>query len=388
MPAPRVESLRPGPSASSRPVTVCQILHTMNVGGAEMLAARLARRLRSECRFLFACLDEAGTLGIELRAEGFRVEVLDRSAGLDWRCAARLAQLLRRERVDLIHAHQYTPFFYAMMGRLLARKPPILFTEHGRHFPDYPRRKRMIANRLLLERRDRVVAVGNSVRQALINNEGFPGDRVEVIYNGIDETTFVKGDPDQADLRGQLGIGPGDLLVLMVARLDYLKDHGTALRTIQRLAAQAPRVRLLLAGEGPERGGIEAQIEELKLGNQVRLLGLRNDIPQLVRAADLFLLTSISEGIPLTVIEAMATSLPVVATKVGGLPEVVEDGITGFLAPSGDDAQLAKQILRLSDSPDLRQEMGRRGRQRAEAMFSESFMHDRYRQLYQAMVRS
>src|SRR5438067_9821303 len=147
--------------------TICQVLHGLWVGGAEVLAARLARQLGDRFRFVFVCLDELGTLGQELRAEGFPVEVLQRRAGLDWRCSLRLARFLRRERVDLVHAHQYTPFFYSLMARFLYRRPAVLFTEHGRHYPDYPRRKRMLANRFLLQRRDRVVGVGEAVRQAL-----------------------------------------------------------------------------------------------------------------------------------------------------------------------------------------------------------------------------
>src|SRR2546423_3463873 len=158
---------------AAKPITVCQLLHSLNVGGAEVLAARLARRWRGTFRFVFACLDEVGPLGEERRAEGFPVEVLGRKAGLDWGCPLRLARLLRRERVDVLHAHQYTPFFYGLAARLATRfagslpRRPILFTEHGRHQPDYPRPKRMLANRLLLSRRDRVVGVRAAVRQAL-----------------------------------------------------------------------------------------------------------------------------------------------------------------------------------------------------------------------------
>ena len=166
-----------------------------------MLAARLARRLAGSFRFVFACLEELGTLGEGLRAEGFPVEVLGRRPGIDGRCTRRLAGWLRRERVDLIHAHQYTPFFYGITARLLYRRPPVLFTEHGRSFPDYPRRKRIVANRLLLERRDRVVGVGQAVRQALIRNEGFPPGRVAVIYNGIDLSAFAAGTPGREAAR-------------------------------------------------------------------------------------------------------------------------------------------------------------------------------------------
>jgi glycosyltransferase involved in cell wall biosynthesis len=358
------------------------------VGGAEVLAAQMARQMAGVCRCLFICLDDLGALGRQLRDEGFHVHVLGRRPGLDWACAARLAGVLRRERVDLIHAHQYTPFFYGVTARLLYHRPPILFTEHGRHHPDYPRRKRIVANRLLLSRRDRVVGVGGAVRQALIQNEGIPADRVGVIYNGINVAPFADGAVDRAAVRRELGVAAEDLVALQVARLDYLKDHATALRTVKRLADWQRPVRLVLVGEGPELPAIQELIRRQNLEPVVRLLGLRRDVARLLHAADLFLLTSISEGIPLTVIEAMAAGLPVVATAVGGVPEVVKDGRTGLLAPAGDDARLAEQIVRLASDPALRAEMGEAGRARAIQQFSQTQMHDQYLRLYHEMLEA
>lgn len=379
-------SARPLPNGRGSGATICQVLHSLQVGGAEVLAARLARRLQGSYRFLFVCLDKLGTLGEELRAEGFPVEVLNRRPGLDWRSTWRLARLLRRERVDLLHAHQYTPFFYALTARWLGKRIPVLFTEHGRHFPDYPRRKRILANRLLLSRRDRVAVVGEAVRRAVITNEGIPAKRVGVIYNGIDLDAFAKKRQDRDETRRELGVEPSDFVVIQVARLDYLKDHLTAVRALERVAAQRSAVRLVLVGEGPEREKIEEEIRKRQLHSQVRLLGLRTDVARLVAAADVFLLTSISEGIPLTLIEAMAAGLPVVSTRVGGVDEVVEEGSTGLLAPSRDDAALAEHLSRLADDREQRVRMGELGRQRARQMFSESQMHESYLRLYEEML--
>jgi sugar transferase (PEP-CTERM/EpsH1 system associated) len=366
--------------------TICHVLHSLRVGGAEVLAARLARRLRDTYRFVFVCLDELGTLGQELRDEGVPVHLLGRRPGVDWRCSYRLAGILRREKVDLVHAHQYTPFFYTLTARLIHRPPAILFTEHGRHHPDYPRQRRILVNRLLLERRDRVVGVGQAVGQALINNEGIPPQRVTVIHNGIDVAKFAANGHDRRVTRHEMGVGKDDLVILQVARLDYLKDHGTAMRTLKRVVQHRNEARLVLVGDGPEKQSIEEMTRCHNLSSNVRLLGLRTDIPRLLAAADLFLLTSISEGIPLTIIEAMAAGLPVVSTQVGGVAEVVTDGSTAELAPSGDDAKLAEKILRVAEDPRLAQAMGRRGRERAHALFSEGRMHDRYLQLFKEML--
>jgi glycosyltransferase involved in cell wall biosynthesis len=298
-----------------------------------------------------------------------------------------LADWLRRERVELLHAHQYGPFFYATLARLLYRRPPVLFTEHGRHAPDYRRPKRVFANRMLLEGRDRVVGVGEAVRQALIDNEGIPPRRVGVIYNGVDLSPFATCGDDRRAVRRELGVSGDELVLVQVARLDYLKDHGTALRTVAAAVSRRPDLRLLLVGTGPEQGAIQALVHQYKLERNVRLLGLRTDVARLLSGADVFLLTSISEGIPLTVIEAMAAGLPVVSTGVGGVPEVVADGHSGLLAPAGDHDALAARVCELAADAARRQEMGRRGRARAQAFFAEELMLRRYDRLYREMLR-
>ena len=194
---------------------------------------------------------------------------------------------------------------------------PGSLSQHGRWFPDLPNRKRIIFNRLMLRRRDRVVGVGNSVRRALIDNEGIRPDRVGVVYNGISIRNFaptIHCSITRADVRAEIGVAEDDFVLLQVARLDALKDHITAIRTLERVVRSCRNVRLVLAGEGPELPRIREEIQKRDLQQFVRLLGLRRDVAQLLHAADLFLLTSISEGIPLTAIEAMSAQLPVVAT--------------------------------------------------------------------------
>jgi len=366
--------------------TICQVLHTLDVGGAEVLATQHARRLAVSYRFVFACLDSLGTLGEELLGEGFPVEVLGRVAGVDLGCSHRLARFLRRERVDLVHAHQYTPFFYAATARFLYRRPPVLFTEHGRSFPDYPRPKRIAVNRLLLQRRDRVVGVGEAVRQALIANEGIPPGRVSVIYNGVDLPACSSIAPDRQKVRRELGVSDSDLVIIQVARLDPLKDHATAIRVIEQVSRRRPDAALVLVGDGPEGEMIRDLIGQKRLESHVRMLGLRKDVPRLLPAADVALLTSVSEGIPLFLIEAMAAGIPVVSTRVGGVGEIIRDGVTGLLAPAGDDAALADCILRLADDPATGEQIRRQGQERVAAQFCESRMLECYDRLYADML--
>jgi glycosyltransferase involved in cell wall biosynthesis len=176
------------------------------------------------------------------------------------------------------------------------------------------------------------------------------------------------------------------LVLVQVARLDHLKDHLTAVRTLERVVARRPDARLVLVGEGPERPAIEAEIGRRRLTDHVRLLGLRRDVPRLLAAADVCLLTSISEGIPLTLIEAMAARLPVVSTNVGGVSEVVRDGETGVLTPAKDDEALAAAVLQLAEVPARCREFGEAGHRRAHELFSEPQMHAAYADLYDEML--
>ncbi|MEX0775209.1 MAG: glycosyltransferase [Phycisphaeraceae bacterium] len=383
---------------------IAHVLHRLYLAGAEVLAADLSRRLRDRYRFVFLCLDEVGPLGEKLRGEGFDVRDLGRRPGVDMSVSRRLRRAARELGVDLMHAHQYTPFFYAAMSRmppaqvLPGGRPPILFTEHGRHYPDYRRPKRVLANKVLLRRGDRVTAVGHWVKQCLIDNEGISAQRIQVVHNGIDPRKF---DTSQAHttrqrMRHDLHIAPEQAVILQVARFHPVKDHATAIRAFAKVMEHAPaggasgRSRhaplLLLAGDGEKRDECEALANQLHVGVNVRFLGVRSDVADLLAAADVFLLSSLSEGISVTLLEAMAASLPIVATAVGGNGEVVEHGQTGLLAPRGDADGLAAHLVNLLSHTELRRQMGATGRQRLLAMFTEERMHGRYAAIYAQML--
>lgn len=369
--------------------TICQVLLTLNVGGAELLAAGIARALNDRYRFVFACLDVCGSIGESLQAEGFPVEVIDRTQGVDIKCALRLSALLRRHKVDIVHAHQYTPFFQSQVARLATRKMPVVFTEHGRHFPDSRSSKRVGFNRMMLRKEDRVIGVGEAVRDALIVNEGFGPERVDVIYNGVDLPPFsaVRGDVAMRQaVRSELGLEQNEYAILQVARLNPLKDHLTAVRAVNGLRQRGVHARLILAGDGEERSRIASCARAVGCEESVSFLGERNDVSRLLSAADAFLLSSISEGIPLTLIEAMAAGVPVVSTRVGGVDEVIIDGETGLLAEAGDDVQLANHLERLHCDSDLRRQIVLAGVDRARSQFSLERMHREYTQLYDELV--
>jgi glycosyltransferase involved in cell wall biosynthesis len=366
---------------------ICHVIHALGVGGAEVLVDQMVRRMSERFRCVVAVLDEVGEIGQKLIADGFDVELLERRPGIDRRCARRLREFARRQHAAILHAHQYTPFFQSLLSRGVTGRRPIVFTEHGRHVPDLPSRKRTLVNRMLLRRGDRLIGCGNSVREALIANEGLPARRVEVIHNGVDLAAF--GTPSQdarSKVRSEFGIAEADPLAVMVARLHALKDHETALRAIELARRSIPDLKLLIVGDGDRRQQIQESIGRLNLTGAAIPAGARSDVPDLLAAADLFLLTSISEGIPLTVIEAMAAGRPVVATAVGGLPELVQPGLTGALAAAGDAESLANHLVRLCGDAELRAEQGRAGRDLAHRQFGLDVMLRRYEQVYDEVI--
>ncbi len=377
------------PARDDRPV-ICQVLHSLDIGGAEILAAGLARELADRYRFIFACLDnQVGVLGEEFAARGVPMKVFHRQPGIDWKCSLRLASFFREHRVQIVHAHQYTPFFQSLLARLTYRRPPIVFTEHGRHFPDSRSSKRVVVNRALLRSDDRLIGVGESVRQALVDNEGLPESRTETIYNGVPLEKFlaVNGDDDlRSVVRCELGITTNEFAIIQVARLNALKDHSTSIRTIKRLRDNDVPAKLILVGDGEERSQLEQFVTEQKLADAVLFLGARSNIPRLLTAADAFLLSSISEGIPLTLIEAMGAGIPIVSTDVGGIPEIIEHGVAGLLAPARDDETLAAHLQTLWQNPKQRTELATNGCRRAAEQFSLAYMHRQYVDVYEQLL--
>ncbi|MEZ6130610.1 MAG: glycosyltransferase [Planctomycetaceae bacterium] len=367
--------------------TICHVIHALGVGGAEVLVDVLVRRMTDRYRCVVAVLDEIGEIGERLIADGFVVEHLHRQPGIDRRCAKRLNAFANSQGVRLLHAHQYTPFFQAMLSRGFLGRRPVLFTEHGRHFPDLPSTKRSIVNRLLLRKSDRLVGVGGAVRQALIDNEGLPANRVEVVYNGVDlKALATSSEGARSRVRREFGFADTDFVAVQVARLHELKDHQTALLAIDEARREIPNLRLLIVGEGDQRTAIEATIQQRNLHSQVVLAGSRTDVADLLAASDVFLMSSISEGIPLTIIEALAARLPVVSTAVGGIPEMIQHGQSGFLAAAKDASALANALITLRDSEETRQMIADNGRQIAIARFSQQSMLDGYSNIYQELL--
>ena len=363
------------------PVRVGFVLHVMQVAGAEMLVAETIRRLGSRIDPVVFCLDQVGQLGHEMRNEGVDVVAFNRRPGVDLTVSWRMGRAIRARHLDVIHAHQYTPFFYgSIAARLSGVRPRVIFTEHGRHYPDVVSFRRRLMNHLVFDRiADEVNAVCDFSARSVREKDGFR--KVEVIPNGVDLPRYTV---DRVSAGARVGLDPSRRYVTTVARFHPVKDHRTLLRGFAHVARIRPDVDLLLVGDGPLRQELEATARSLAIEGRVRFMGVRSDVADILRASDVFAMTSLSEAASLTLLEAMASELPVVVTAVGGNPEIVRDGTDGLLVPRRSSAGVAKALLRLLGDDSMAAAMGRAGAERVRSQFRLDDTIGRYFDLYAA----
>ncbi len=371
-----------------QPINVMQLVLSLVIGGTEKLVYEITQRVdRDKVSPVVCCLDEIGVFGEKLRDAGVPVYVLNRAPGLDWSLLPKLREIIVKEQIDVIHAHQYTPYFYGLMGSLYSKitltpsRPEVVFTEHGRFYPDVRKFKRVVSNPILSLFTKEIVTISASTKQSLIDYENFPARRIRVVYNGIDLERFSKT-ADRLAKRRELGLQPDDKVFGIVARLDPIKNHAMLLRACQQLVKTVPNAYLLIVGDGPERAKLEELTASLGIAAHVKFLGARQDISELLQTFDVFALSSFSEGTSVTLLEAMGVGVPIVATNVGGNPEVVSDGETGFLVESDNADDMANKLLQLLQDNALRQRMGNAGKQRVHALFSIEKMVQAYVDLY------
>jgi glycosyltransferase involved in cell wall biosynthesis len=340
----------------------------LDTGGQEKLLVEFARhadRQRVDLRFI--CLGGRGRLAEDIERWDWPVIALDEPPGLRPTLAVRLAQLFRRERLDVVHTHDVKPIVYGAPAARLARVPRVIHTRHGRT-PHTTGRQKVLVN-LAARMVDQFVCVSeDSARLTL--EEGIPPAKVLTLRNGIDVTQF--------GYSGSKREGPA----VCVARLSPEKDLGTLLNAAALVARVHTRFRLEIAGDGPCLPNLRRMVNDLGLGRHVCLLGEVRDVPALLARARLFVLSSVSEGISLTLLEAMARGLPVAATRVGGTPELVVDGESGLLVPAQDPSALAGAIIHMIRHPEESRRMGRAGRRRIELHFDVRRMVAAYEDLY------
>lgn len=358
---------------------VMQLVLSLSPGGTERLVIEIVRALSQRIDSIVCCLDEPGAWASELAAINVPVVSLARTPGFQPRLAMRLARLLKEHRVDVVHCHHYSPYVYGLLASILKPGVQLVFTEHGKLSDAGPSSKRRLVNPILSWRPGRLCAVSADLKQRMVD-EGFPARRLSVLYNGIDPGERPTAAQRQA-ARVELGIPDDAFVAGTVGRLDPVKNLPLLLQAHAMLRDTHANARVVIVGDGPERGALEAKAAELGISASVVFTGYRQDVRQLMSAFDVYVNCSTYEGVSLTILEAMASVLPVVATPVGGNPEVVVDQETGVLV-EGRPRLLADAIAALAIDPRRRRVMGDAGRWRVKRHFSIARMVEQYASAY------
>ena len=356
----------PRPTRPRGRLRVVTLVDCMMTSGAEILATQIALGLDQD-RFesiLCTTRPSAPEHVAAAKQAGVRVLELRRRSKVDvWRWSP-LVRLLRSGTVDVVHAHKIGSNLWAAIWSYFAEIPVLLAHEHTWSFEGKPLRR--LADRELIARRaSLVLAVSESDRRRMIEIEGIPPEKIRFVPNGIPDRPLGDG----AAVRDRLGIPAATPVVGTVCALRSQKAVEVAIRALERVANQHPGVRLLVVGDGPERARLEH--EAAPLGDRALFLGRRSnaEIPDLLAAMDVVVSSSSFEGTPLAVLEWMAAGKAIVATDVGGIPSIIEDGIQGLLVPSGSPSALAESIARLLGDTAERRRLGEAARRRQQAEF-------------------
>ena len=359
---------------------VLHLVLSLCPGGAERLVIDMARAQQASTSVAVCCLDEPGAWASQAIEAGIPVDALGRAPGFHPSLGSRIAEVARRRGATIIHSHQYSPFVYGALAQWYLKGVGHVVTEHGRRVDERATLKRRVANSILTRLPHAFVAVSERLRADMVA-EGYPANRVTVIHNGIEPGPPVTP-RDRAAARGRLGLPAGVPVIGTVARFDPVKDLRTLLRAFALVRRQTPSARLAMIGDGPERANLVREAEALALGDSVLWTGMRDDARGLLEGFDVFVNSSLNEGISVTVLEAMAARLPVVATRVGGTPEVLIAGETGTLVPPAEPEAMARAIGLYTGDAAAREAAGRAGLARVSDAFGFDRMMRQYHELY------
>lgn len=379
--APRV-------AGGGRKVRVMLFTDSFIHGGTErQVVETLGHLTRERFDVSIGCLKRSGPFLAEVEAMGIPVmEFHYPGASLASRARryVEITRHLQQERVDILHAFDFYTDLYAVPAARLAGVPVVIASRRNLMHHRGPLQRGAL--RVACWLADAVVANSRVAARTVVGLSDAPSDKVTVVHNAIDPAGYS---PDVAadEARARLNLPAGALLVGVVAALRREKGHATFLRAAARVAAELPAARFVLIGDGPERARLEALAAELRIAERVVFAGDRSDVPQWLAALDISVLPSDFESLPNAVLEAMAAARPVVASQVGGVPELVEEGVTGYLVPVGDDAAMAARIVELGRDAELRARMGTAARARVEREFTPQRTVRKLEDLYLRLLR-
>jgi glycosyltransferase involved in cell wall biosynthesis len=360
------------------------MLESDGPGGAEKILLELAERLRERGHTIVPVGPDngCGWLGEEFRCRGFRPETFSLRRPLDWRCLVGLVRMLLATGIDVVHSHEFTMGVYGTAAAMAVKRPHIITMHGGKSFAAKLRRR--VALRWAA-RQSVMVAVSHATAQFLSDSLRVPAARLGVVPNGV---SFVAGDGRL--MREEFGLREGEAIIVSVGNLYPVKGYDVLIQALSLLQADRPDLtwRAMIAGRGHDEGRLRQLIERKELATRCLLLGHRDDIPDLLAAADVYALPSLSEGLPLALLEAMLAGKPIVASDVGGIPEAIGSNNVALLVTPGNAERLAEALATLLSDRDRAEQLGHKARTRARREFGARRMMERYEELYYRAIRS
>lgn len=370
------------------PLPIVHVAGSAEWAGGEVYLLQLAKALDRTRFALSVVCPAAGPLVERLGRLGVATAVVPMEDRLvDPRALFALARHFRRERPHIVQSHGARSNFYGRLAARLAGVPRHLSTIHNSLY-DYPvaplRRAAYLAlDRLTVPWTETILCVAESLARDLIERSHIPARKVQVIHNGVDLARFDPARANGERIRGAFALGQSPVLGL-IGRMTPQKDHATFLAALAGVKASVPGVQALIVGDGPLRQAITAEAARLGVAEACRFTGVRDDIPDCLAAMSIVLISSVSEGLPFTVLEALAMARPVVATAVNGVTEIVEPDVTGLLVPPRRPDLLAQGALALLRDPERARALGQAGRKAVEVRFPMERMIERLERLYLA----
>lgn len=365
---------------NSRKLKVMHILPTLGIGGMETVLVEMLQLFDKKRFVTCVCsMEKKGELAVDLEKTDIRVFSVEKFNKFDISRVWRLAQLLKREKIDIVHTYSGVYRDGAIAAKL-AGVPVTLHTDQGKLYAEKmltPFYHRVISNYF----RDKVIAVSQDLKNYLSKNIGINPKKIIVIPNAVKTDVIVQGF-DKYMYRKKIGFSSDDLLIGIVARLVPVKDHAMLLEAVAKVFKAIPKAKLLIVGDGPLKNDLESQVKRLGIDKNVVFMGKRRDIPEILLSLDLFVLSSKHEGTSLSILEAMVYSLPIVATRVGGNPALIDDQCTGLLVESGNPEEMADAIMELLNDNKKRISFGANAREKVVANFDLTKTVKQYEGLY------
>ncbi|WP_235594739.1 glycosyltransferase [Paraglaciecola hydrolytica] len=359
------------------------ITYDMRIGGTEMVIKNIIEGSDSSLfdMSIFCIESPLGPFADDLLAKGISITSHARLPGFDLGLIKTIRQHIKNNKISVVHCHQYTPWIYGVLAAI-GTKTKVIFTEHGRFYPDSSSWKRKLINPVLNRFTTATTAISAATKDALVIYENIPRNCIEVIYNGIAPVTYTEQEVTR--LKKQYHIAEHELCLGTIARLDPIKNHTMMLKAFKQVIDAGIAAKLVIVGDGEERQNIETLIKDLDLSTQVILTGYESKPQALLAMMDIYLLSSLSEGTSMTLLEAMSLGKPCVVTDAGGNKEVIADRGNGIVTSNDATAEFSQAILKLVNDEALRNEYEIASLQRFSRLFKVTVMVKRFSELYKS----